>query len=144
MGWEAEASNPSQQDCPEKDITSESVPVNVSGSNGGADDDGIFCYSSFGQPIGLEGGHDVIYSWVVPEDGRYQIDTIGSKFDTVLTVELGVCPGTPIGCNDDDGGDLTSLVQVDLQEGDEIEIIVDSYDPKKKGKYYLNIDLAPI
>ncbi|MCE2966501.1 MAG: TolB family protein [Phycisphaerales bacterium] len=51
---------------------------------------------------------DVYFRFIPPCTGTYTFDTVGSNFDTVLTV-LSSCGGTIITCNDDTSG-LTSQV----------------------------------
>ncbi|MGZ4961066.1 MAG: protease pro-enzyme activation domain-containing protein [Limisphaerales bacterium] len=54
-------------------------------------------------------GNAVWYSWTAPSDGFVTVDTIGSGFDTVLSVYSGSCGAlTPIDCDDDGGGNLAS------------------------------------
>jgi len=49
------------------------------------------------------GTHDLWWRFVPPHAGRATIDTVGSDFDTVLSV-YGSCGGAELICNDDAGG----------------------------------------
>ncbi|HVZ93562.1 MAG TPA: hypothetical protein VG797_03540, partial [Phycisphaerales bacterium] len=96
-----------------------------------------------------ESGKDVWYSLLVPCTGRYQIDTEGSTFDTVLSLYEGVnCPGNFVECDDDDGAGSTSLIDRNLVKGQYIKIRVAGYDfgggDVRNGTFVLNVTpLAP-
>jgi hypothetical protein len=126
--------------CPDQAIMDD-LPISLMGSNQGTGDD--FDPSC---DVGSFGGEDVSFTWTAPADGSYQIDTFGSDYDTVLTVQDGTCvDGPELGCNDDgDPMDITlfqSMLIVDLLMGQEITIQLDSYD--STGTYVLNISEAP-
>ena len=78
-----------------------------------------------------------------PETGCYTITTEGSSYDTLLRV-LDACEGTSIACNDDYYGTpslgLRSPVDVSMDEGDTVFIVVDGYSSFSSGAYVLNID----
>ncbi len=66
-------------------------------------------------------GPDVWFSWSSPCSGTLHLDTVGSAFDTILSVHTG-CPGTPgsaqIACsNDAPGLGTASRVQFNYQAG---------------------------
>ncbi len=86
-----------------------------------------------------EGGEDVALSWTAPTGGCWQIDTIGSDFDTVLLVLEGSCGGLVLDCDDDAGGDGASLVELELGRGDELTLVVDGRTAADAGDYQLNI-----
>ncbi|MEO0601136.1 MAG: hypothetical protein AAF211_06850, partial [Myxococcota bacterium] len=68
---------------------------------------------------------DVSFEFTAPEAGDYTFDTVGSDFDTVLTV-LDGCGGTELACNDDTVG-LQSEVTVTLAADQTVLVVVDGY-----------------
>lgn len=79
---------------------------------------------------------DVSWRWTAPADGVYTIDTVGSSYDTMLSVETGECAGSEIACNDDTVG-TTSEVSVALLDGEEVVIHVEGW--STTGDYILNV-----
>ncbi|MBL4688611.1 MAG: hypothetical protein JKY37_28750 [Nannocystaceae bacterium] len=77
------------------------------------------------------------FAWTAPVTGTYQIDTLGSSYDTALMVLAEDCFGTQLACNDD-FGELQSAVLVDVAEGETIVVVVDGYGGGN-GEYVLNI-----
>ena len=46
-----------------------------------------------------------------PLGGAIRISTVGSSYDTVLSVHTGSCDGlAPVGCDDDGSGDLDAVL----------------------------------
>jgi hypothetical protein len=77
-------------------------------------------------------------------DGRADVavSTVGSSFDTILYVRRGTCTGSDeVGCDDDGGGGLTSLVSATLDAGDYF-IFVDGYG-SGSGSFQLNVTVTP-
>ena len=70
------------------------------------------------------GGASVWWTWVAPASERYAITTVGSNFDTILSVYDGQ---TLIAWNDD-FDDVTSLVRFKATEGRRYHISVQGYD----------------
>ena len=84
-------------------------------------------------------GPEEVLRWTPPAPGRYVIDTVGSRFDTVLYVATELrCdePVSPAQCNDDFGG-MRSLMTVDNVAGEDVFIVVDGYN-SAVGDYVLN------
>jgi len=55
--------------------------------------------------------NSVWYSFTPCASGTISLDTIGSNYDTVLSVHSGVCTGSSqVACDDDAGGNLNSLL----------------------------------
>jgi hypothetical protein len=79
---------------------------------------------------------DVQYQWTAPADGSYTFDTVGSTYDTILTVRTH-CTGVDLGCNDDTMM-LLSEVTVNLVAGQSVLIVIDGYNAT--GNYVLNIN----
>jgi hypothetical protein len=76
--------------------------------------------------------------------GFFQMDTIGSTFDTVLHVyDRASCfgPALPGGCNDDGGGNRTSLVTVSLNQGQTVLVVVDGYTSRSG---FFSLHIAPV
>ncbi|MBI3071700.1 MAG: hypothetical protein HYY84_06175 [Deltaproteobacteria bacterium] len=84
---------------------------------------------------------DRAFGWVAPATGQYIVDTIGSNFDTILTMRDGGCDGPQIACNDDLAyGNTRSKLTVNLLAGQSVGIIVDGYS-SASGSFALNIAL---
>jgi hypothetical protein len=83
---------------------------------------------------------DLEFSWSAPATGAYQIDLLGSEYDTALMILEGDCAGMQIACNDD-FDELHSAVQVDLMAGETIVIVVDGYGGAS-GNFVVNITPA--
>jgi hypothetical protein len=117
--------------CPNNMLMSV-APQNVNGNNAAAP-------SVYMGICGGSGPEDS-YSFTAPASGLYTIDTIGSATDTVLHVHDMTCQGLELACDDDGGGGLTSLVQVNLTQGQQVVIFADSF--SSGGSYVLNISGA--
>ena len=98
-------------------------------------------------------GFGMYFEFVAPTTATYTIDTEGSAFDTVLSVDSVCGPDTlmAITCNDDtpfggdggDGGDTTSYVTLSATAGTSYFVWVDTYDTAQTGDFVVNIDLLP-
>jgi uncharacterized protein YkwD len=86
------------------------------------------------------GGRDVAFEFTAPEAGRYDITTIGSSFDTVLSVRRG-CDGAEIVCNDDarPGMETRSAVTVELEACETVVIVVDGFSGMEMGDVQLHV-----
>jgi hypothetical protein len=71
------------------------------------------------------GSPKALYNWVAPFSGSFVFSTIGSEFDTVLTLHAS-CLGPSIACNDD-SFQLTSRVTHFLDEGQSVIIEIAPY-----------------
>ncbi|MEC7987959.1 MAG: CAP domain-containing protein [Myxococcota bacterium] len=121
------------QTCPEEALPA-SVPQTVIGSTLGAGS--TLGYASCGN--GGSTAPERSFSFTAPETGPYRIDTKGSTYDTTLYIREQFCTGIEIACNDDGGGDLTSAIQIDMEEGQTIIIVVDGW-YSEGGDFQLNI-----
>ncbi len=111
------------------------VPVRMTATTVGARD-------SFGQTCAAgPGGRDVTFMFTAPEAGFYEIDTLGSDFDTVLSVRTDCTGATVVECNDDiqRGMETRSKVSVELAACETVLIIVDGYNADEMGNVVLNI-----
>ncbi|MBV1859131.1 MAG: hypothetical protein KUG77_12025 [Nannocystaceae bacterium] len=82
-------------------------------------------------------GVDIVYGWTPPFSGRWRISTAGSSFDTVLAVFSADCE-SEIACNDDGPNDVSSVLDLDLEEGVPVAISVESFD-SQNGRFQLSI-----
>ncbi len=89
----------------------------------------------------LTSGASVWWYWVAPANGPVTMDTLGSRFDTVLGVYTGdsVTALTLVAENDDAAGLRQSQVRFEAQAGVEYQIAVDGYDAEI-GPIVLNIN----
>jgi hypothetical protein len=112
------------------------VPLDVFGSLAGEDDD-------FTLSCGGAGGSDFAVLWQAPFTGRFQFDTIGSNFDTLLGLFDGDCSTGELACDDDSGGELRSKLVVDLTAGQVVTVVVDSFG-QSTGEFALRVrDVSP-
>lgn len=72
-------------------------------------------------------GPDVAYGFVAGVGGLWTIDTVGSSFDSVLTVRDESCDGTPLACDDDGGGNSAARVHLQLAAGQRVVATVDGF-----------------
>jgi alpha-tubulin suppressor-like RCC1 family protein len=86
-----------------------------------------------GEPLhaGYMGDKSVWYTWTAPVNGQATFDTIGSNFDTTLSVYLGTSLGLlgTIAVNDDIvvGVDKASRVQFNVTAGNTYRIVIDGW-----------------
>ncbi len=107
------------------------APVTVSETFGAADDFASSC-GNFDVP-------DSAFFWTAPNDGCFRFDTRGSPMDTVLMLE-GSCSGPELACDDDGGGDVSSLIETELGQGESVFIVVEGFNPGEEGPFQLNIE----
>lgn len=81
----------------------------------------------------------VWFSWIAPSTGRWQFNTIGSAFDTVLRVYMGTALGalTLIAADDNSGGSSTSLLNFSATANSVYRIRIDG-GGGASGDYKLN------
>ena len=105
-----------------------------------------------GEPdhAGNSGGGSVWWSWTAPRDGRVNLSTSGSNFDTLLAVYTGsgIANLTPVASNDDDpNGGSTSRVAFDVSSGVTYHFAVDGRNTGlswSTGNVVLNLSLGDI
>ena len=115
--------------CAVAELTSP-VPSSLFDSTVGGNDRAPSCQS-------LSNAPDRDYVFVAPATAAYTFDTLGSSFDTVLTI-LDGCNGVELACNDD-GIDKQSKITLDLQAGQRVILVVDGY-VTWEGDVRLNVD----
>lgn len=64
------------------------------------------------------------YTWIPPYHGRFQFDTIGSTYDTVLEIRTSTAL---LGSDDDSGGSGTSRLTLTLSSCRELTIVVRAF-----------------
>lgn len=110
------------------------LPAAANGSTPGMGDD-------YEPPCGGSGNAvDVALEWTAPFSDTYTFSLAGSDYDTILYL-LDGCEGDPLACNDDvsPGEDFTSRVDIALDAGRTVTIIVDGWNDS--GDYELVIDV---
>jgi len=108
------------------------TPV-ASGNNAAESDD-------WSGSCGGSGGLDVCYTWTAPADGAYDINTLGSSYDTVLRLFQDI---SEIACNDDAQSTSQSQIIRQFTAGEQVIIVVDGYSASSTGDYVLNIITIP-
>lgn len=100
------------------------------------------------------GGPDVTYLWTVPADGEYTFSLCnpGTNYDTGLLLYYSEsviggldteCPGEFI-CGCDDGcGFVSTIACIELSQGEEILIVVDSYDLSDRTALNYELSVGP-
>ncbi len=75
--------------APGNDAFAAALPI--SGYNGALESSNVAASKETGEPnhVGNAGGASLWWTWTAPEGGRFEIDTVGSSFDTVLAVYTG-------------------------------------------------------
>jgi hypothetical protein len=122
--------------CPLFDL-GQALPVSATGSTAGASN--AMAGASCGD--GGASSADVTFQWTAPADGTYAIGTLGSAFNTILSVLDGSCTGTELACNDDGSDTLQSQVLVTLATGQTVVIVIDG-SGGEAGDYDLSITQA--
>jgi hypothetical protein len=86
-------------------------------------------------------GFESTYGWTAPADGRYSFDTVGGYRDTVLYTLNGECGGEELACSDDIAGLSSgrSGFSMDLESGESLVIVVDSFDLGQTSSSVLSI-----
>lgn len=97
------------------------------------------CGMEMGAPRGGTRAPDAVFRWVAPRTGRFQFDTAGSSYDTLMYARLSNCDGPELACNDDvSTGVTTSSASFTIQHDEVIYIIIDGYGTAA-GPFVLNI-----
>ena len=87
--------------CVEEDLGSALGMAIAGGSTVGEDED-------LDQSCGGGGAVDRVVMWTAPADGMYTIETVGSDYDTVLSLYFS-CDGPELLCDDDSVGTASQL-----------------------------------
>ncbi len=127
------------------------TPAHVTGNNTGAGTEGGEPTSQFGGGVFIQWGATLWYKWTAPFRGSVTIDTLGSEFDTVLSVYTGTAVNglTLVQRNNDFGGTSGSLVSFAVTAGTEYQIQVGGWRPfgpgtvAQTGAFQLNLAMPP-
>lgn len=120
---------PGDFSCADEDLGAALGSPVITGSTAGQGND--FDAGCIGQDAA-----DVAYVWTALVAGTYTFDTLGSGYDTVLSLRED-CVGPELECNDDTVM-LTSQVTLDMVAGQSVLIVVDGYG-NSTGNFELNI-----
>jgi len=131
--------------CPENAEASTGTGDSVfSGTTEGAGDDFLgSCGWCTDDGYCGEDSPDRTFQWTATTAGTYTIDTLGTEFDTVLSVWSACADGDEIGCNDDfdfGSGALQSSVEVTATTGQTFMIVVDGWGTGSYGTFQVNIN----
>jgi hypothetical protein len=89
-------------------------------------------------------GATVWYSFTPTADLRVEANTLGSDYDTTLSVYTGTRGAlTQIACNDDAAGSLQSRVRFDAAAGQTYFFMAGSFASGQGGNLTFNVDVAP-
>src|SRR5262249_18413887 len=91
-------------------------------------------------PSCSSGGPDQIFRFAAPEEGHYIVDTKGSDYNTVLVALAADC--TERACNDDANGTPQSRIELDLNAGELVYLLVDG-SRAASGSFPLNVGHRP-
>ncbi|MBV9927082.1 MAG: NF038122 family metalloprotease [Acidobacteria bacterium] len=120
--------------------------VNLQGASGSVNGTNVNARKEAGEPAAIinvtNGGRSVWYSWTAPATGTATFDTVGSGFDTTLSVFVGsVVNGLVRVIDNDDintqAGNTASRVTFNVNAGQVYRIMVDGFDGDS-GSFVLN------
>jgi hypothetical protein len=111
--------------------------ANATGSN-------IRATGEVGEPTQSGTTESVWWTWTAPTTGNYTFDTLGSNYDTYLSLFTGSdLPSLAlVAANDDAGGGLTSRITQSVTAGTTYQIAVDGWS-SRTGRINLNIGPTP-
>jgi hypothetical protein len=121
-----EGSGETDWSCIEQDLEG-----TVSGTTADAGND-------FSASCGTGNSPDVAFRFVAPAAGYYSFDTLGSSFDTVLSL-FASCTGRQLACNQDTAGVPQSEVVASLEKDQEVLVVVDG-SVGDQGQYSLKVE----
>ncbi len=126
------------------------TPASLSGNNTGAGTEGGEPTSFFGGGTFLQWGATLWYQWVAPFSGTVTIHTLGSGFNTVLSVYTGpAVNGLTLVQRNDDYSGTDSLVSFAVTAGTEYQIQVGGFRPfgggtiAQTGAFQLTLSMPP-
>jgi hypothetical protein len=118
--------------CPDRDLGAATGRAVASGNNSAAPSR----YRA--SCAGL--ARDVVMVWTTPADGDYVFETVGSSFDTVLTLSAGRCTEAELACSDDlGGGVLQSRLTRRVVQGEVLTVVVGGF-RGRTGDWSLSIE----
>ncbi|MBW2263023.1 MAG: putative metal-binding motif-containing protein [Deltaproteobacteria bacterium] len=115
--------------CPEPLTTSGSYSGTTSGSS-----------SHSPSTCGSGGGPEWVYVITPTSTRTVTFATLGTSYDTCIYVRSSSCTsGTEVGCDDDDGSFLDSLLTVSLSAGTTYYFFMDGYGSSDSGTFSLSV-----
>lgn len=107
-------------------------------------DQTVVASDAFEPSCGTANEGDRALAFTAPEQGIYRFDTLGSDFDTVLSLLDGTCGGPELACNDDEPGTFAghSALTVPLAAGQEVTAVVEGF-LGEVGNVTLTVDRLP-
>jgi cysteine-rich repeat protein len=86
------------------------------------------------------GSEDTSLFFTAEESATYVFSTTGSAFDTVLMILPG-CTSTVLACHDDvSENDKTSRIEIDLDAGETVLVVIDGWNANSAGAYALYVE----
>jgi len=85
---------------------------------------------------------DAEFLWTVPSFDTFTFDTIGSSFDTLLSLRDATCGGGEVACDDDAAGSAQSQITKTLFPGQTLVIVIDG-SGTASGAFTLHINVVP-
>ncbi|RJO69017.1 MAG: M6 family metalloprotease domain-containing protein [Myxococcales bacterium] len=123
------------QTCSEGDLGSAVGERVATGTTvGQGDDDYPYCAESWAPEVAL--------IWTAPADGLYAFSTVGSDFNTVLSLKELACWGGEYDCDDNGGQNGDSYLTYTFGAGQQIRIHIDGHEDET-GNFVLNIVADP-
>jgi hypothetical protein len=116
--------------CAEQDLGFAVGSPVASGTTVGADED-------LPQSCAAGGAVDHVLRFIAPAPATFQFDTVGSGYDTALSLHDS-CAGPELVCNDDSGGGLQSQLSLGMVAGQQVLVAVSGY-AGSTGNWTLNI-----
>ncbi|MCA9568986.1 MAG: hypothetical protein KC656_14150, partial [Myxococcales bacterium] len=134
---DADTDSDADSDCPEPDFDLGSeLGANIGSGNT------CFGEDDFAKTCGGIPGPDLAYSWTAPYEGAFQIDLLGSEFDTVLTIRSACPEPVEIECNDDFQLNTSSGVQRNFAADQPVVLVVEGFNINC-GLFQINIQELP-
>ncbi len=84
------------------------------------------------------GGRDAWFWFSLASSRTVTLDTSGTGYDTILFIRQTTCTGTEVGCDDDSGAGLNSMLSRTLSAGT-YYVVVDGYAASSTGDYVLSV-----
>ena len=83
---------------------------------------------------------DLTLRWTAPVDGIYELSTLGSEADTVLTLYSDDCEvTTEFACHDDQLGDSSSAIRLQVSGGQAVRVVISAYKAEDVAPVVLHI-----
>lgn len=134
-------------ECPEISLGSDVGEELATGTVGRGEGEWEFCEGAGGSDDDADSGwgrrdwsgKDVTLSWTAPDSGAYTAHTMGSGYDTTLTMLEGGCNGRAVDCDDDGARGLRSAIRFDAVAGTEYVFVLDAYDTSERGGWVFSL-----